>query len=173
MLRKRAAARAVVFAALLIAAASLTARASAVTPANDAFDAAVELTGRSLTVSGSNKDATKEPDEPQHAGEPGGASVWFRWTAPASGETTIATCGSDFDTLLAVYTGVAVNALAEVGSNDDACELQSTVVFAASEGTTYRIAVDGLDAETGIFDLQLRLAPPNDAFANAVQLGGD
>jgi hypothetical protein len=162
-----------VVAALVIAAASVTGRASAVPPANDAFDAAVELSGRSITVSGSNKDATKETGEPNHAGELGGASVWFRWTAPASGETTVTTCGSDFDTLLAAYTGGSVNALTGVASNDDDCGLQSSITFTAAEGETYRIAVDGLDAETGLFELHLRLAPPNDDFADAVQLDGD
>ncbi|HEU6445030.1 MAG TPA: PASTA domain-containing protein [Gaiellaceae bacterium] len=173
MLSRRGFARTLALVTVALAAAFLAGRASAVPPANDAFDAAVELTGRSVTESGSNKDATKESGEPDHADEPGGASVWFRWTAPAGGEATVDTCGSAFDTLLAVYTGSAVNALTEVGSNDDECGLQSRVVFAATEGTTYRIAVDGLDAETGIFQVQLRLAPPNDSFANAVEVSGD
>jgi len=158
---------------LTLGAASLTAQAGAVPPANDAFDGAVELTGRSIAVSGSNKDATKEPGEPNHAGEPGGASVWFRWTAPASGETTIETCGSDFDTLLATYQGASVNTLTGVASNDDTCGFQSSITFTAAEGETYRITVDGLDAATGLFSLQLRLAPPNDDFADAVQLDGN
>ena len=34
---------------------------------------------------GSNVGATKEPGEPDHAGDPGGASVWYTWTAPADG----------------------------------------------------------------------------------------
>jgi hypothetical protein len=144
-----------------------------VAPANDAFDAAIELTGRSSVVSGSTKDATKEAGEPDHADEPGGASVWFDWTAPASGETTIDTCGSGFDTLLAAYTGAAVNALTEVESNDDDCGLQSSILFTANEGETYRLAVDGLDGASGLFSIRLRLAPPNDDFADAVQLDGN
>jgi len=38
-----------------------------------------------------------------HAGEVGGHSVWFRWTAPASGPVDFNTVGSDFNTTLAVY----------------------------------------------------------------------
>jgi hypothetical protein len=176
MLSKQGAARALAVIVLAVAAASLAGRASAVAPANDAFDAAIELTGRSIQTSGSTKDATKEPGEPNHAGEAGSASVWFRWTAPASGETTIDTCGDDdFDTLLAAYTGAAVNALTPVAGNDDDpdCGRQSSITFTADEGKTYRIAVDGLDAEKGLFSLQLRLAPPNDDFADALQLGGN
>ena len=33
----------------------------------------------------SNCRAHKEPGEPDHAGNPGGRSVWWQWTAPASG----------------------------------------------------------------------------------------
>jgi PASTA domain len=176
MLSKQRAARALVVVVLAIAAGSLAGRASAVAPDNDAFDAALELTGRSDATSGTNKDATKEPLEPNHANEVGGPSVWYRWTAPADGETTIETCGSDdFDTLLAAYTGTSVGALmgTEVASNDDDCGFQSSITFAAEEGQTYRIALDGRNGETGLFSLQLRLAPPNDDFADAVVVTGD
>ncbi len=173
MVSKQGAARALAVIVLAIAAASLAGRASAVAPANDSFAAALELSGRSDAVSGTTKDATKEAGEPNHADEPGGASVWFRWTAPASGETTIDTCGSQFDTLLAAYTGAAVDALTVVASNDDVCDHHSSITFIADQGETYRIAVDGLDAATGLFSLQLRLAPPNDDFADAVVISGD
>ena len=173
MLSKQGAARALAVAVVAIAAAFLTGPASALPPANDSFATAVELSGRSDAASGTNKDATKEGGEPNHAGEVGGTSVWFRWTAPVGGETTIQTCGSDFDTLLAAYTGDAVNALTEIASNDDACVFGSSISFTAEEGETYRIAIDGNDGETGLFDLQLRLAPPNDDFADAVVISGD
>jgi hypothetical protein len=147
--------------------------ALAAPPANDAFADAQELNGRVASVAGLNKDATKEAGEPAHAGEPGGASVWYRWTAPASGQAFLSTCGSDFDTLLAVYTGSSVGALAQVAANDDVCGLQSQVSFEASEGVTYRIAVDGVDAETGVIALALRLAPPNDDFENAIAISDE
>ena len=160
---------------LLLLAAALVVPPSALAngPSNDAFAAAEELTGRSTVVSGVNKDATKETGEPNHAGKTGGVSVWYRWTAPADGHATLSTCGSGFDTLLAVYTGGSVDALVPVVSNDDACGLQSSVSFDASEGSTYRIAVDGLQGATGAFTLSLRLAPMNDDFAKAVELTGD
>jgi len=46
--------------------------------------------------------ATKEPGEPAHAGNDGGASIWYSWTAPSTGNVTITTEGSSFDTLLGV-----------------------------------------------------------------------
>src|SRR5829696_10582956 len=78
-------------------------------PANDNFaDAQVPNTGDTNPTSGSNVDATKEPGEPDHAGDAGGASVWYGWTAPHDGPATVDTCDSGFDTLLAVYTGGSV-----------------------------------------------------------------
>jgi hypothetical protein len=160
---------------LLLLAAGLVVPSGALAdaPSNDAFAAADELTGRLAVVSSVNKDATKETGEPNHAGKVGGASVWYRWTSPAGGRATLNTCGSGFDTLLAVYTGASVDALTSVVGNDDACGLQSSVAFDASEGETYRIAVDGLQGVTGAFTLSLRLTPANDDFAKAVELPGD
>ena len=60
------------------------------------------------------------------------------------------TYGSDFDTLLAVYIGTSVDALTEVASDDDGGPgLTSRVVFSATGGTTYRIAVDGYGGDEG------------------------
>ena len=62
---------------------------------------------------------------------------------------------SDFDTLLGVYTGSAVNALTEIASNDDNGGPQSKVQFSAVAGTTYYIAVDGRSAAQGNISLAL------------------
>jgi len=165
--------RVLLLALLVLTAALLTGTAAAAVPVNDNFATASELSGREAAASGTNKDATKEAGEPNHAGKPGGASVWYSWTAPASGKATISTCESDFDTLVAVYTGSAVNALTEVAANDDACGLRSSVSFQAAAGTTYRIAIDGLNGAIGTYELLLRLAPANDDFANAQVISGD
>src|SRR5207237_2919235 len=95
---------------------------------------------------GTNVAATKEAGEPSHAGNAGGHSVWYRWTASANATLTIDTVGSSFDTLLAVYTGSSVNALTAVAANDDIVDQtqpQSRVSFGVTAGTTYQIAVDG------------------------------
>jgi len=152
----------------------LSSPASAAPPANDAFSSAEQLTGRQTATSGTNDQATKETGEPNHAGESGGASIWYAWTAPAAGQTTVSTCGdSSVDTVLAVYTGAAVNALTEVAANNNACGSQSRVSYQAAAGTTYRIAVDGVAGDTGAVELDLRLSPPNDDFDDAVEVAGD
>jgi hypothetical protein len=152
---------------------SLSLPAAAAPPGNDAFTAAEVLTGRTATATGSNEEATKEPGEPEHAGDPGGASIWYVWTAPAFGRATLSTCDSDFNTVLAVYTGSDLASAVEVAANDDDCGTRSVVSFDAVGGAAYRIAVDGKAGATGDVLLDLRLAPPNDDFADAVSIAGD
>jgi hypothetical protein len=167
--------RAIPLLIMLVAGLAMPGSAPAAPPLNDAFAAAEELSGRTATASGLNKEATKETNEPNHADNAGGASVWYRWTAPASGRAHLSTCGSgtDFDTLLAAYTGDSVNTLQHVQSNNDSCGTKSSMSVAVLEGVTYRIAIDGHNGATGGFTLELRLAPPNDDFADAVELTGD
>ncbi|MCA1683923.1 MAG: tandem-95 repeat protein, partial [Actinobacteria bacterium] len=135
-------------------------------PPNDDFAAAEIISGPSGSVTGTNVNATKEAGEPDHvyAGSGlGGVSIWYEWTAPSDGEYTFDVCDSTIDdTLLAVYTGQSLDALTEVASNDDACGGRSRVVFQATAGTVYHIAVDGFVSEqTGT--VVLRWAPPNQA----------
>ena len=70
-------------------------------PANDNFSSAITISGGQGTTNGTNIRATIESGEPNHAGNAGGASIWYNWTAPASGSVTIDTIGSTLDTLLA------------------------------------------------------------------------
>lgn len=130
---------------------------------NNDFSAALSLgSGTNLLTATTNLDATKELGEPDHAGDPGGKSLWHSWTAPGNGTTLVDLCGSDFefDTLLAVYVGGDVTALTPVASNDDSpgCGpdgAQSSLSFAATGGITYRIAVDGFGGDSGRMELRL------------------
>ena len=148
------------------------ARGSAQTaaPANDNFASATVLTGQNATRAGdTNVDATLETGESTTvAGSTGGASVWYSWTAPVDGLVRIDTLGSDFDSLLGVYTGSSVGSLAELASNDDCCGgLTSRVRFEAVSGTTYRIRVDGFNGDGGNIDLAVfeTQNPANDDFS--------
>ena len=152
-MRRAFLAPALLVAACLLGLAPATALAA---PGNDNFANAAVLGGLPASASGDNTDATKEPGEPDHAGDPGGQSVWWAWTAPAGGSVTVDTCGSGVDTLLAVYTGDSVGALSPVGSNDDACDLGSAVTFPAVAGQVYRIAVDSREGDTGPITLAVK-----------------
>ena len=117
--------------------------------ADNVFIFSPVITGTPGRQTASNAGASKEFGEPSHAGNRGGASVWWSWEAPATGTVTFDTQGSDFDTLLAVYTGSSVGALTVVASNDDAIGRQSEVSFVAQQGVFYHIAVDGYSGATG------------------------
>jgi hypothetical protein len=136
-------------------------------PTADMFVDATLLTGALVSDTGSNVNATVEMGEPDQSS--GGAvnSVWWQWTAPADGMVEVNTVGSSLDTVLAVYTGSAVDALTLVGANDDFYDMQSRVVFQAVEGANYRISVDGFLDATGPITLNLAMSPVNDNFANA------
>jgi hypothetical protein len=128
---------------------------------NDNFLSAQQLSGASGSLAGTNAGATKESGEPNHAGDRGGRSVWYSWTAPFSGPALFTTAGSDFDTLLAVYTGANLNALTPAANNDDSPypdnlghTLTSSLTFSAVAGTTYMIAVDGSGGRFGNFALR-------------------
>ena len=127
-------------------------------PPNDNFANAQVISGSSGTVNGTNSFATKEVGEPTNpAGTGGGRSVWYNWTATGTGQATFDTNGSSFDTILAAYTGTAVNALTVLASNDDISpitdpeprNIQSLITFAVTSGITYRIQVDGFDGDQG------------------------
>ncbi len=155
-------------------------------PANDAFASAWTLTGAVVSTNGNSNGGTKETGEPNHAGRPGGRSVWFNWTAPRSATVRISTDGSAFNTLLGVYTGNSVSALALVAENDDiqpgfGGNNRSRVEFLANAGTTYRVAIDGRSggggggAASGAYVLSIQTlasvvfaAPTN----NSVQFAG-
>jgi hypothetical protein len=128
-------------------------------PPNDNFANAQVINGNSGSATGSSVGATKEAGEPNHAGKTGGASIWYQWQAPSSGSVTITTAGSNFDTLLGVYTGSSVGALTTIAGNDDdpGGGVASRVTFNAVAGTNYRIAVDGFNGLTGSITLNWNL----------------
>jgi len=121
-------------------------------PENDTFaDALVLDPVMTFPLLGTNALATKEIGEPWHGSDEGGASVWYRWTPAFSGTGFVSTAGSDFDTLLGVYTGTSVASLLMLASNDDAHEFNSPSVacFPVTTGATYPVAVDGYAAARG------------------------
>jgi hypothetical protein len=104
---------------------------------------------------GSNVGATKEPGEPNHGGQAGGASVWWTWVAPASGTAKVEACNY-ISSVVAVYTGASVDALTLIGDGSTSTTgtscisnpLRSTSVPVVA-GSLYRIAVDGVGGSMG------------------------
>ncbi|MBS1893184.1 MAG: hypothetical protein JST59_17945 [Actinobacteria bacterium] len=159
-------------------------------PPNDAFAAAIPIEGPYAEINanpitepggpkrlirqvfGYNWGATAEPGEPLHAGVPGGASVWYRWTPPVSGEALIDSQGGPG--LLALYGGTTLTGLTPLGSIARPYEPFQAHVDA---GTEYRIAVDGASVEGKAtmgalkFDVALipdqPLSPPSESASSA------
>jgi hypothetical protein len=110
------------------------------------------------------------------------ADVWFRYTAPCAGTASVTTCGSGFDTRVAVYgAGCPGGADTAIACNDDsaACgsgSLQSSLSFAVASGAEYLIRVGGTGGATGGGSLNItgpNCAPPgpaNNACASAIAL---
>ncbi|MGA2541554.1 MAG: Ig-like domain-containing protein, partial [Verrucomicrobiota bacterium] len=102
-------------------------------------------------VMGNNQNATLETGETnQIAGKTAGKSIWYTWQASFTGVISLTTQGSDFDTLLGVYTGTNVAKLTTVAADDDSGGyLTSLVTFNVTAGTNYQIAVAGYNGESG------------------------
>ncbi|MCB0571620.1 MAG: HYR domain-containing protein [Phaeodactylibacter sp.] len=92
--------------------------------------------------------------------------VWYYFTSPTSGSTTVSLCGSSYDTKISVFSG-SCGSLVCVGGNDDFCSLQSQLSFSATAGTTYYVLVHGFGSSNGAFSLNLSC--PTDPCANDTQ----
>jgi hypothetical protein len=113
-------------------------------PFSDEEVASAPIGGSVGQGSGSNINATRAFGEPNHAGKRGGHSVWLHWRPPVTGIAVMRTRGSDFDTLLAVYSKDSNGKLLQVAADDDSGGfLTSLVTFNASTNVDYLIAVDG------------------------------
>jgi len=147
-----------------------------INPLNDLFANAAELTGIGGVETASNLFGTKEPGEPRHAGNEGGHSLWYRWQAPYSGDLTLSTEGSDFDTLLGLYIGASVTNLVEMASNDDAFpQIEYSLLLArVLANQVYYIAVDGLGGDAGEIALSYSFSTTETLFSVTVltPLGG-
>ena len=137
------------------------AQVSVTFPTNDAFASAISISGTEGSTEGTTVRATRQPGEPNHAGNANTPSVWYYWSCPTNGTVMFDTIGSTFDTVLAVYTGSAVGSLTLVASdNDSGGGGASKLTFSATAGTTYRIAVAGWNGAAGSLVLNWNLPPP-------------
>jgi autotransporter-associated beta strand protein len=120
-------------------------------PANDDFANAINLPGNSGTQTGTNNTgATLEVDEPN----PGATNtVWFKWTCPADGNFTYGTLGStngaatEWDAIIGIYTGAAVNALSPLGATPKNTVLEESMTIRVTGGTAYYIQLAGFGGE--------------------------
>jgi hypothetical protein len=126
--------------------------------------------------------ATTAVDDPilpcsSYAGQ-GVRTVWYRFTAPEDGTMTVDTLNSEFNTVLAVWTG-AQGSLQSEACNDDISfgDNRSQVELPVTAGMTYHIEVAGA-TPTAFGEMGLNMVfapvpdpPSNDNFANALTVG--
>jgi hypothetical protein len=98
--------------------------------------------------------------------------IWYAYTASSNGTLTINTCGSSYDSVLAVYSPCTCPPGAALVCNDDFCGLQSQVSLSVTAGTCYLIQVGGFNGATGSGTLNVMgpSAPPVIAAANPPNL---
>lgn len=153
-------------------------------PPNDHFAQRLPLQGTNLVATAysdganyHNELASREPNEPAHAGHLANRSVWWTWTAPTPGLVTLDLAGSrliepatgnpgaPLDTLLGVYLGPSVDRLTEWASDDNGGSSGASLLrFLAAKGKTFHFAVDGKSNAEGTLRLRLSeqeiIAPP-------------
>jgi hypothetical protein len=121
-----------------------------VPPANDDFaDRSPAATG--VAVPGYTFGATSEFGETNHAGLFGYSSIWWSWTAPASGRYQARAFGTNIFSplVIGIYHGNAVNALTPVASGVGTEVITNgvrigrvTTSFNAIAGQAYALALD-------------------------------
>jgi uncharacterized repeat protein (TIGR01451 family) len=112
---------------------------------NDEIDNAFVVSSDPYTYTQSTLNATTAGDDPIIAcgGQRHSHSVWYSFTAPSDGSLHVDTSGSNFDTVLAVWTGTR-GALTAVACHDDVnwpSDPTSAIDTAVTGGVTYYIEV--------------------------------
>jgi len=126
------------------------------------------ITALPYTDTVSTTTATTETTDPTPSCGGGTRShtVWYKYTPAANGSLLADTFGSNYDTVLSVWTG-SPGSFTSVGCNDDTSGGQSQVALAVTGGTTYYFMVSAWSSGgTLVFHLA-RISDPTDNFANA------
>jgi hypothetical protein len=146
---------------------------------NDLFGFARVLPPPSGVDFATTTNATREFNEPLHGGNEGGKSVWWSYTPTKSGVLSLSTEGSNFDTLLGVYTvndpqDRSLSSLIPVAQNDDSLDRADGTSeipgFAVEAGRLYYIGVDGYGGASG--DVRLSYTFSESAVFNVTTSSG-
>ena len=131
-------------------------------PENDDFAFATGLRGSRISVTGHNIGASNQDGDPKLEKFPDNVvrnpfinlkSVWWKWTANASGVVEVDTAGSQAYTVMGIYEGDSIDNLAPVveqtnsgdpfNGYDRSIKGTSSLSFTAEKGTTYYFGVEG------------------------------
>jgi hypothetical protein len=115
----------------------------AAVPENDAITTPIRITTLPFTNTQDTSLATRAADDPALLGcgeAAGKASVWYRYSPIADGMLDLDTFGSDYDTMIGVWSG-APGSLTEEACNDDFDGRQSKVFLPVKGGIDYYIGI--------------------------------
>ncbi len=107
--------------------------------------------------------ATKDPSEPAHCDVVGGSSYWLLYQSPTNGTLTLDTLGSNYDTVMEVYTynGVITGYqdLISLACDNDSFGTNgpSRVEIPVVKSRQYLVSVDGVNAAFGTARLNYTL----------------
>ena len=142
-----------------------------------------DVCASSRLISGTPFSAIQSTDLATSTGDPtpfcestSGNGVWYRYQATTIGTLTVDTDGSDFDTLLTVFSGTC-GSFTEIDCDDDGGDaLNSKVTFIANPGITYHLMASGYNSAVGDLHIQARFIPGapsnsnNDICADAIDV---
>ncbi len=96
--------------------------------------------------------ATPSGVSPGCGGSLAPSDIWYCVTASCTGELTIDTCGSTYDSRLALYDAcpVAGAVPTPIACNDDFCGLQSSITIPVTLGQVVIVQVGGFQTSTGV-----------------------
>lgn len=149
-------------------------------PIND--NCATALSVGEGAIAFSTLDATTDgPAEPSACSTGGNdqydKDLWYTYTAPCTGVATVSTCGSNFDTKVAIYSACPSASGLTLACNDDATcttpSTQSTISFSVDAGTQYLVRVGGYAGASGTGTLTITgpsCGPTNETCAGATTL---
>ncbi|MCA9783233.1 MAG: hypothetical protein KC518_06590 [Candidatus Cloacimonetes bacterium] len=129
---------------------------------NDLCENAI-LVGEGVTAFSNVGATTDGPDEPGACTAFNytnvGSDIWYEYVPAVNADVTVSLCGSGYDTKMAVYEGSCPAVESAIACNDDFCNLQSEVTFAALGGTSYIIRIGGYNGATGSGTMTISLVP--------------
>lgn len=143
-------------------------------PFNDDFDEAITVNDTPYSTTQSGIGATTAHDDPviPCVSEQKHNTVWYRFIPPSDGTLSVNTFGSDYDTVLALWTGTR-GSLTNVACNDDSSGLQSSVATSVFGGTAYYLEIASYSSSAGMLDLSAGFEPNTPPYVPSNPLPAD
>ncbi|TLS35309.1 hypothetical protein [Pseudalkalibacillus caeni] len=143
-------------------------------PPNDLCTSATPIAALPFTDTTNTCTASLDYNSPCLDGDTGDYfSVWYTYKPTTDMQITANTVGSDYDTVLSVFTGSCDNLQFIDCDNDSGGNQTSRISFAASAGVTYYFMIGGYsEVSCGdlVFNVLELIPPPNDLCTSATPI---